>query len=94
LVPLWVFIVVLVVCVGIVVYDKLKNGKFYDEYDKVCDAYDEVMDSYSNLTKMLGYYRLRFGIVSVDDINNMVGIDMEKLNEEIEYGKGTENKSI
>jgi hypothetical protein len=94
LVPLWVFIIVIVVCVGIVVYDKLKNGKFYDEYDKICDAYDEVIDSHGNLVKILGYYRLRFGIVSVEDINNMVGVDLEKLNEEIEYGKVAEDKSI
>ena len=87
MVPVWVLIVTLVICIGIIIYDRNSTDNIFLKYEMVLDEYVELGESYQHLLQVLGYYRLRFGIVSVEDIENMVGIDMEKLNEEIEYGK-------
>ena len=87
MVPVWVLIVALVLCIGIIIYDRNSTANVFIEYDSLEYEYDELNESYRILLKVLGYYRLRFGIVPIEDIENMVGIDMEKLNEELEYGK-------
>jgi len=50
----------------------LRNKKLENDYLLL-------QEKYSNTTMVLGYYSLRFGPISTEDLEKMVGLESEKL---------------
>ena len=43
------------------------------------DEYKSLQEANEGLTMILGYYSMRFGQITTEDLVNMVGIEAEKL---------------
>ena len=42
-------------------------------------SYKKLRDNYDYMAMVLGYYALRFGEVSDEDVINLIGVDKDKL---------------
>lgn len=72
MINVWAFILACVIFIGIMIREFLHNKD-------VEDKYKSLQESNEGLTMILGYYSLRFGSISIEDIEKMVGIESEKL---------------
>ena len=75
------FWILLIVSVVIITIEYFRTRFLEKEIDKLTEELAQTHDLYKNLTVFLGYYRLRFGEVSWEDVQNLKGVSKKKLDQ-------------
>ena len=72
MINIWIFIIACIIFIGILIREFLHDKDMEDKYRALQEANE-------GLIMVLGYYSMRFGQITTEDLTNMVGIEAEKL---------------
>lgn len=87
MISIWLFIGALGIFIAILLIEHFRYNRLLKLLDEVSEELEYSDETLSGIAQIAGYYRLRFGDVTVYDMQHMVGVSPERLAEfEAEYG--------